>query len=100
MKKLEKLQIKNFAEIENEELIFPLPLITGANESGKTSKYRALLYCLCLPDIDGSSFTGAVYSVKKEKIINVAVIIDGEEFRIISTPKRVKIGEKRTTDIS
>lgn len=100
MKKLEKLQIKNFAEIENEELIFPLPLITGANESGKTSKYRALLYTLCLPDIDGSAFTGAVYSVKKEKIINVAVIIDGEEFRIISTPKRVKIGEKITTDIS
>ena len=100
MKKLEKLQIKIFAEIENEELIFPLPLITGANESGKTSKYRALLYTLCLPDIDGSAFTGAVYSVKKEKIINVAVIIDGEEYRIISTPKRVKIGEKITTDIS
>lgn len=100
MKKLEKLQIKNFAEIENEELIFPLPLITGANESGKTSKYRALLYTLCLPDIDGSSFSGAVYSVKKEKIINVAVVIDGEEYRIISTPKRVKIGEKITTDTS
>lgn len=100
MKKLEKLQIKNFAEIENEELIFPLPLITGANEAGKTSKYRSLLYCLCLPDIDGSAFTGAVYSVKKEKIINVAVVIDGEEYRIISTPKRVKIGEKITTDIS
>lgn len=100
MKKLEKLQIKNFAEIENEELIFPLPLITGANESGKTSKYRSLLYCLCLPDIDGSAFSGAVYSVKKEKIINVAVIIDGEEYRIISTPKRVKIGEKITTDTS
>ena len=100
MKKIEKLQIKNFAEIENEELIFPLPLISGANESGKTSKYRALLYCLCLPDIDGSSFTGAVYSVKKEKIINVAVVIDGEEFRIISTPKMVKIGEKITTDTS
>ena len=100
MKKLEKLQIKNFAEIENEELIFPLPLITGANESGKTSKYRALLYTLCLPDIDGSAFTGAVYSVKQEKIINVAVVIDGEEFRIISTPKMVKIGEKITTDIS
>ena len=100
MKKLEKLQIKNFAEIENEELIFPLPLITGANETGKTSKYRALLYCLCLPDIDGSAFSGAVYSVKKEKIINVAVVIDGEEYRIISTPKRVKIGEKITTDTS
>ena len=100
MKKLEKLQIKNFAEIENEELIFPLPLITGANETGKTSKYRSLLYCLCLPDIDGSAFSGAVYSVKKEKIINVAVVIDGEEYRIISTPKRVKIGEKITTDTS
>lgn len=100
MKKLEKLQIKNFAEIENEELNFPLPLITGANESGKTSKYRALLYCLCLPDIDGSAFSGAVYSVKKEKTINVAVTIDDEEYRIISTPKRVKIGEKITTDIS
>ena len=100
MKKLEKLQIKNFAEIENQELTFPLPLISGANESGKTSKYRALLYCLCLPDIDGSAFTGAVYSVKKEKIINVAVVIDGEEYRIISTPKRVKIGEKITTDTS
>lgn len=100
MKKIEKMQIKNFAEIENEELIFPLPLITGANEAGKTSKYRALLYTLCLPDIDGSAFTGAVYSVKKEKIINVAVIIDGEEYRIISTPKRVKIGEKITTDTS
>ena len=100
MKKLEKLQIKNFAEIKNEELIFPLPLISGANEIGKTSKYRALLYCLCLPDIDGSSFTGAVYSVKQEKIINVAVVIDGEEFRIISTPKMVNIGEKIVTDTS
>ena len=100
MKKLEKLQIKNFAEIKNEELIFPFPLISGANEIGKTSKYRALLYCLCLPDIDGSSFTGAVYSVKQEKIINVAVVIDGEEFRIISTPKMVNIGEKIVTDTS
>lgn len=100
MKKLEKLQIKNFAEIENETLIFPLPLISGANEIGKTSKYRALLYCLCLSDIDGSSFTGAVYSVRKEKIIDIAIIIDGEEYRIISTPKRVKIGEKITTDTS